>query len=438
MRWRLALEEYGPDLRYVKGTENVVADALSRLEMDENSEILNISECFGYDDEDLPKSAFPVRYYDIAKMQSKDKKLQQKLVSTDESYTESTFRGGDKSHDLICHNNKIVIPKDLQQRLVDWYHEMLLHPGETRTEQTLRQHFAWKGLRKTVHDTCTRCPTCQKAKVTNQKYGKLPPKEAEIHPWDALCVDLIGPYKIVRKQKEDLKLWCLTMIDPATGWFEMAPILNKTAAEIADIAEKTWFTRYPLPQKIIFDRGTEFMAEFAKMCREDYGLKRKPITTRNPQANAIIERVHQTIGNIIRTFDVQTVDETDPWAGILAATMFAVRATYHTTLQASPMQLVFGRDAILNIKHVTNWEHIRQRKQSRINENNKRENAHRKVHEYEINDQILLKRKKHSKHELEYEGPYKLTAINDNGTIRFQKGILNDVVNIRQIKPFNE
>ncbi len=228
------------------------------------------------------------------------------------------------------------------------------------------------------------------------------------------------------------------MIDPATGWFEMAPILNKTAAEIADIAERTWFTRYPLPQKIIFDRGTEFMAEFAKMCREDYGLKRKPITTRNPQANAIIERVHQTIGNIIRTFDVQTVDETDPWAGILAATMFAVRATYHTTLQASPMQLVFGRDAILNIKHVTNWEHIRQRKQSRINENNKRENAHRKVHEYEINDQILLKRKKNSKHELEYEGPYKLTAINDNGTVRFQKGILNDVVNIRRIKPFNE
>ena len=75
------------------------------------------------------------------------------------------------------------------------------------------------------------------------------------------------------------------------------------------------------------------------MCREDYGLKRKPITTRNPQANAIIERVHQTIGNIIRTFDVQSIDETDPWGGILAATMFAVRATYHTTLQASPMQL---------------------------------------------------------------------------------------------------
>ena len=53
--------------------------------------------------------------------------------------------------------------------------------------------------------------------------------------------------------------------------------------------------------------------------------------------------------------------------------MFAVRATYHTTLQASPMQLVFGRDAILKIKHVAKWEHIQQRKQLLINHNNKRE-----------------------------------------------------------------
>lgn len=76
------------------------------------------------------------------------------------------------------------------------------------------------------------------------------------------------------------------------------------------------------------------MAEFAKMVKNDYSLKLKPITTKNPQADAIIERIHQTIGNIIRTFNVQAMDSDDPWTGILAATMFAVQAT----LQASPMQ----------------------------------------------------------------------------------------------------
>ena len=57
------------------------------------------------------------------------------------------------------------------------------------------------------------------------------------------------------------------------------------ATDISDITEKTWFTRYPLPQRIVFDCGTEFMAEFANMCQNDYSLKRKPITTSNLQYN---------------------------------------------------------------------------------------------------------------------------------------------------------
>ena len=117
------------------------------------------------------------------------------------------------------------------------------------------------------------------------------------------------------------------------------------------------------------------MAEFAKMCQNDYGQKRKPITTSNPQSNEIIEQTHLTIGNIILTFDVSKIVNNNPWSRILSATMFAVRATYQTTLQESPMQLVFGRDAILNIKHVADWEHIRQRKQFQINDNNKKKHA---------------------------------------------------------------
>ena len=90
----------------------------------------------------------------------------------------------------------------------------------------------------------------------------------------------------------------------------------------------------------------------------------------------------------------------DPWSGILSATMFAVRATYYTTLQASPMQLVFGRYAILNIKHVAYWEHIWQRKQLGINHNNTQENMRRNNHQYKVGDKILVKRKKNSKHKL--------------------------------------
>ena len=97
MRWRLIIEEFGPELKYIKGEKNVVADAICCLEISDNQEILNISELYGYDDKDLPDSAYPIRYHDIAKAQETDAKLQKKLVSL-EDYTLDTFRGGDKNH----------------------------------------------------------------------------------------------------------------------------------------------------------------------------------------------------------------------------------------------------------------------------------------------------------------------------------------------------
>jgi hypothetical protein len=50
--------------------------------------------------------------------------------------------------------------------------------------------------------TCKKCQLCQKAKLTNQKYGKFPAKLAKENPWDTPCAVLMGPYKIERKGKK--------------------------------------------------------------------------------------------------------------------------------------------------------------------------------------------------------------------------------------------
>ena len=122
------------------------------------------------------------------------------------------------------------------------------------------------------------------------------------------------------------------------------------------------FTQYPWPEILTYDRGSEFKAKVAQMVENNYGILGKPITAQNPQSNAIIKRVHKHIGQMIQTFEVydnEGLDETDPWSGILAATMAAVRSTVSTTTKATPMQLVFGRDAILNEKFTADWELIR-------------------------------------------------------------------------------
>ena len=104
---------------------------------------------------------------------------------------------------------------------------MLCHPGENRTEETISQHLWWPKMRDQIRDYCKKCSVCQKNKRKQKKYGLLPPKEAEAEPWDKLCVDLIGPYNIHRKGQEDLICRCVTMIDPATEWFEICQYDDK-------------------------------------------------------------------------------------------------------------------------------------------------------------------------------------------------------------------
>ena len=113
---------------------------------------------------------------------------------------------------------------------------------------------------------------------------------------------------------------------------------------------------------------------------------------------------------------------------ILAATTFAVMATYHTTLKKTPGQLVFGRDMIFNIQHVANWEFIRQNKQRRIDKNNKAENAKRIDYQYNKGDLTLLLRGTENKYEAPYKGPYCILQVYDNGTVRLQVGAVKTLL----------
>ena len=119
--------------------------------------------------------------------------------------------------------------------------------------------------------------------------------------------------------------------------------------------------------------------------------------------------------------------------------MFALRATYHTTTQATPMQLVFGRDAILNVQFEADWKYIKDRKQKAINYNNQRENSKRIPYKYQVNQQVMLDvtgttKAKYAKNP--YEGPYKILQVNENGTVVLKMGPVIDTVSIRNIKPY--
>lgn len=451
MRWRLVLEEYGPELRYIKGEQNIVADALSRLDMvpeprsaEEQWEPAEMAELFAAGREDYPDK-FPLSYQEIADRQKDDDDVQKLLQEKPEKYTETEYTFGDTAYTLITKEGRIVIPKVLQRKGVVWYHELLMHPGTTRTELTMSQHYTWKGMRKTVESVCEKCAMCQLHKPKIRRLGHLPAKTPEEIPWERLCIDLIGPYTVGNAKKNDeTTLHCLTMIDPVTGWFEIAEIPKKSADVVINVLEQTWLVRYPRPAVVIMDRGREFAAEVQKELQQEYGIIRKLITTRNPQANSMVERAHQTIGSMIATKNV-TGKRSLPdgsWAGILSAVAFAMRATLHTTLRATPMQLVFNRDAIHNIRFEADWQYIKERRQKVIVQNNDRENAKRVPHTYSVGDEVMVEQYQHRKFgDPRFKGPFTIHQVFDNGTVRLRQATANggavyQTWNIRKIHPY--
>ena len=121
--------------------------------------------------------------------------------------------------------------------------------------------MTWPGLTPDVERLCSTCQVCQLTKKERQKYGLLPPKIAESDSWVMVCVDLVGPFTIKTSSKTH-SLLALTMVDPATGWFEIVEATNKSASSIQDLFHNTWLARYPCPQFIVFDNGVKFKREF--------------------------------------------------------------------------------------------------------------------------------------------------------------------------------
>ena len=433
MRWRLLLEEFGPEIVYIKGPKNVVADALSRLP--KQGDIVDDVEAilpFASKDEGI----FPIQLQLIQNSQSKDRSLRKRLKDNPNHYKKQAI----ENVQVITYKDRIFVPKELRNRTLNWYHHYLCHPGRDRMYKTMAATLYWDNMETDVSKFTKTCPTCQRFKKSKKKYGKLPPKEVTMTPWETVCIDLVGPYTVTDRSGNDRILNAMTFVDPATGWFEIAEIPDKTSARISKIFNSTWLARYPRPRKVIFDNGNEFKKDFLPLLK-DFSIKPTPTTIKNPQANAILERVHQVLGDMLRTKNLQQYDfdALDPWNDILASVAWAIRSTHHSTLKASPAQLVFNRDMLLNVKFIADWEMIRLRKQEDVDKNNARENSLRVDHDYHIGDKVLVTdRDIHCKLNCPTKGPYNIIQIYTNGTVRVQRGAVTERINIRRCTPYTE
>ncbi len=145
----------------------------------------------------------------------------------------------------------------------------------------------WKSTRNLIRSHTKSCKTCQVNKRKKQKYGKIPSKQVIKTPWEYLCVDLIGPYTLRGRDKSEIDFMCLTMINPASSWFEIVELpiadhvptepvkkdgktkeayLDKSSFMISHLVNKCWFSRYPRCRNIIYDNGSKFKLNFETLC----------------------------------------------------------------------------------------------------------------------------------------------------------------------------
>ncbi len=148
--------------------------------------------------------------------------------------------------------------------------------------------------------------------------------------------------------------------------------------------------RYPRCRYLIYDNGSEFKIHFETLC-DSYGIKRKPTTIKNPQANAICECVHQVIGTMMRTAELEA-DSVYP-ANIetfIDNAVWAIRSTYHTVLKDSPGAAIFGRDMLFDIPFGADWHNIGDYRQRQTDRSNICENKKRVDYDYKVSVKILI------------------------------------------------
>ena len=199
-------------------------------------------------------------------------------------------------------------------------------------------------------------------------------------------------------------------------------------------------SRYPKAMSIIYDNGSEFKLYFEQLC-ESYSLKRKPTTVKNPQVNAILERMHAVLSDMIRTseLDMQETCTPEMIDDVITNVGWAIRSTYHTVLGTSPGAAIFGRDMLYDIPFLANWSEIGKRRQNQVDNANIRENSKRLDFDYKRGQKVLVvKGGILRKAEDPNEGPYKITEVFTNGTVRIQRGTINERINIRRLRPFFE
>ena len=283
IRWVLLLQEFDVEIKDKKGTENLVADYLSRLDgarddVPVNDEFPDEKLFANEDKREVPWFADYVNYL-VAKVIPPEFNYQKKkrfFAHLKHYYWEEPILYRHCADQVI----RRCVPEDEMHSILNHCHTLPCggHFGGQRTAaKVLQSGFYWPSLFKDAHQFVSTCDKCQRMGNISRKDEPPMHPILEVELFDLWGIDFMGPFPASYNN-----LYILLAVDYVSKWVEAIPTRTNDAKVVAQFLRSNIFSRFGTPRALITDNGTHFCNKVIEKVLQKYGVRHRTSLAYHP------------------------------------------------------------------------------------------------------------------------------------------------------------
>lgn len=336
-RLMLSLQEYDLEIQYVPGSENLIADCLSRYCSTHGSPPTSHGVLIA--SINLPHS-LQTFCGDIAQFQKRDPRLRGIFERTKKHHglTNNNLLHNGVLYQRVNDGWRILLPSQIISELTRFIHESYSHIGVRKCLTIIREAFHDRCLKKRVRLDIRSCLVCQQTKTSHAMHAKMLTVSAA-HPRDLVAVDFYGP---LPSSPENFR-YILVMLDIATKFVRLYPLLKASGSAVLDCMVHDYIPNYGNVKAILSDNGTQFTSALWKSKMRQLNIKSIRTSIRHPAANPA-ERYMGTLAQYLRASLYR--EPHTRWCTKLRSVEVSMNETAHSTTLTVPASLFLGRPSL--------------------------------------------------------------------------------------------